>query len=129
MNDKKVNVNIVDGDEFFGQEVSISYNPTLFNIDFRRITSRVDMRSNDANVVVLRHNVVILEPYVVKNLIEIMQKSVERYETEFGKIEIPEQIKKLEKKVKKEIEGKSNNNTNKNQNNNVIEYKNPSYFG
>lgn len=121
MNDKKLNLNIVDGDEFFAQEISMSYNPTLFNVDFRRITSRVDMRSNDSNVLVLRHNVVILEPHVVKKFIEVMQKSIERYEQEFGTITVPEQIKKLEKKVKSELKKKTSSD--------VIGFSTPSYFG
>lgn len=121
MSEKKLNLNIVDGDEFFAQEASVSYNPTLFNLDFRRITSRIDMRSNDSNVLVLRHNVVILEPYVAKKLVEIMQKSIERYEQEFGAIVIPEQIKQLEKKVQSELEKKTASN--------VVEFTTPTYFG
>jgi len=119
-NEKKLNVTINDGDEFFAHEVSVSYNPTLFNIDFRRISSRVDMRSNDANVLVLRHNVVILEPYVIKKLIEVLQKAVDKYESEFNKIETPDAIKKLESKLKVELEKQNNHN--------VVDYA-PNYFG
>jgi len=122
MNEKKLNVNINDGDEFFAQEASVSYSPTLFNLDFRRITSRIDMRSNDANVLVLKHNVIMLEPYVVKKLMEILGRAVDKYEKEFGKIETPESVKKLEAKVKKQIQTQSKDND-------ELGYIGPNYFG
>jgi len=123
MNEKKLNVNINDGEEFFAQEASISYNPTLFNLDFRRITSRVDMRSNEANVLVLRHNVIMLEPHVMKKMIEIMTRAIEKYEKEFGVIETPESVKKLEEKVKKQVQLQTKDQ------NTELDYVGPNYFG
>lgn len=123
-NEKKLNININEGDEFFAQEASVSYNPTIFNLDFRRLTPRIDMRTAESNIILLRHNVVMLEPYVAKKMLELLSTAVEKYEKDFGKIEVPEPIKKMEDKLKKQIHDQ-----NQNAAANSTDYINPGYFG
>lgn len=122
--ERKLNININDGDEFFAQEASITYNPSLFNIDFRRITSRVDMRSNDTNVIVLKHNVIMLEPYVAKKIHEILGKAIEKYENEFDEIKTPLPVQKMEEKLKKKIQEQGEKTKD-----NTVNFVSPNYFG
>ena len=64
--DKKINVSINEGKEFFAHEASINFNPMQFILDFRSVTPRVDPRSREAPTIVMRHNVVMLDPYHVQ---------------------------------------------------------------
>ena len=98
--EKKVNIGINDGMEFFAHETSINFNPTQFILDFKCITPRVDPRNKEGPTLVLRHNVIIIDPYHAKKLQELLGSVVGKYEKEFGKIEKPKQLKKAEKKIK-----------------------------
>ncbi len=100
MPEKKINMTISDGDSFFSHESSINFSPTQFILDFRCITPRIDARSQNATLA-LKHNVVMMEPYHAKQFLGILSKVVKKYESEFGKIDKPNSLKKLEKKRKK----------------------------
>lgn len=100
MSDKKINMTISDGDSFFSHESSVNFSPTQFILDFRCITPRIDARSDRATLA-LKHNVVMMEPHHAKQFLGILSKVVKKYESEFGKIDKPSSIKKLEKKKKK----------------------------
>ena len=100
-------LNIDDGDSFFAHEMSVNFNPTQFILDFKNITPRVDMRSKDRPSLNLKHNVVMVEPYHFKLMIDLMKKIMKKYEDEYGKIEKPQTLKKAEQRRKKMIkEGK-----------------------
>ncbi len=113
---QKINMSIMDGDAFFSHETSINFSPTQFILDFRCITPRVDARSQTATIA-LKHNVVMMEPYHAKQFLNVLSQVVKKYESEFGKIDKPDSIKKLEKKkkIKTTKEGKT--------------VESPSYFG
>lgn len=113
---KKVNVNIRDGQVFFAHETAVNFNPTQIIFDFKCITPRIDLRSKEGAFVTIDHNVVITEPYHAKKISELLSKVVKNYEKEFGKIEKPKALEKMEKKRKKE-KGKSE------------KKQAPSYFG
>lgn len=98
---KNVNMNIQDGDAFFAHELSINFNPLQFIFDFKCVTPRVDPRSRESIVLNLKHNVVMMDPFHAKRMLELMAKVVKDYEKEFGKIEKPKQLEKYEKKAKK----------------------------
>ena len=100
MVEKKVNVSINEGDVFFAHEMAINFNPTQFIFDFKSITPRVDPRAQQTPVVVIKHNVVLIDPYHAKKILELMARVVNKYEDEFGEIEKPKQIEKFEKKRK-----------------------------
>lgn len=99
--EKKVNMTIKDKEAFFAHEVSINFNPMNFILDFKNVTPRVDPRSNEGLVLYMEHNVVIVDPYHAKRLVELFAKVVGDYEKEFGKIEAPPALKKYEEKMKK----------------------------
>src|SRR3989338_1760023 len=98
---KNVKFNINDGGDFFAHETSVHFSPTQFVIDFKSITPRIDPRSTDGMVYSLKHNVILLEPYHTKQLIELLQNVQKRYEKEFGKITKPKAIALAEKKSEK----------------------------
>ena len=96
-----MHINIDEGEAFFSHEISVNYGPTQFVLDFKNITPRIDMRSKEAGVLALKHNVVLLDTLTAKNLAEMLAKIVKKYEKDFGKIEKSEAVKKYEKKHKK----------------------------
>ncbi len=96
-----VNLNISDGDTFFANEVSINFNPSHFFVDFKCISPRVDPRNQNGATFSLKHNVVIIEPYAIKEMAKMMQDIITRYEKDFGRIEKPKPAKTAEKKKKK----------------------------
>jgi hypothetical protein len=55
---KKVKFDIDNGREFFADEVGVIHNPIKIILDFRSITPRIDVRNQDFQPLVLRHNVI-----------------------------------------------------------------------
>lgn len=99
MEDIRVNVN--DGSEFLADEVSISHSPIRFILDFKNITPRLDIGEN-APRMVLRHNIIILDPYFAKDLLRVLQENLDKYEAKYGAIKKPEVLEKAEKQAVKE---------------------------
>ncbi len=118
MQEEKVNLNIIDGDTFFAHELAINFNPMQFIFDFKSITPRVDPRSQTRASISLKHNVVMVDPFHAKKIYNLLEKTLKRYEDEFGAIEKPKALKALEKKQKQK-EGADGKN----------EDSIPSYFG
>jgi len=100
MVEKKLNLSINEGDVFFAHEVALNFNPTQFIFDFKSITPRVDPRSQQNPVVSIKHNIVLVDPYHLKKIYELMGRVIKKYEDEFGKVEKPKAIEKFEKKRK-----------------------------
>ena len=98
--EKGINLVIKDGDEFFSHETSVHFTPLQFIFDFKCVTPRIDPRGKDKPTFHMRHNVVMLDPYHAKQMINILHAAVENYEKKFGKINKPKAISKLEKKSK-----------------------------
>lgn len=99
MAEQQINLNISDGDSFFAHQVSINFNPTTIHLDFKNITPRVDERG-PAPTLVLKHNLVCLDPYHATMFRQLLDKVIKDYETQFGKIEKPKALKNMEKKMK-----------------------------
>ena len=99
--EKKLNVSINEGNEFFAHEMSINFNPTQFVFDFRCITPRIDIRTRDAPVLNIKHDIIIVEPWHAKEILRVLTNVIENYEKQFGKIEKPKAIKIMEKKQSK----------------------------
>ena len=98
---KNLNFSVDNGDEFFAHETSINFNPSQFIFDFKSVTPRVDVRDRQNPIIVIKHNVVMADPYHAKKVAELLNNVIRRYEKEFGVIEKSKAIKKLEKKSKK----------------------------
>lgn len=112
----KINISISDGDAFFAHQASINFNPTMLFLDFKNITPRIDERSPSRATLVMKHNVIMLEPYHALVFRDLLNRVLKDYEKEFGKIEKPQSIKNLEKKKGSASKEKENEDA-------------PSYFG
>jgi hypothetical protein len=99
---KKINMTINDGQTFYAHELSINFNPLQFIFDFKNVTPRIDPRSKDGNVLFMIHNVVIVDPYHAKEICNLLNEVIKKYETEFGEIEKPKALKTIEKKMEKD---------------------------
>lgn len=107
MEEKQINVGINEGDNMFAHETTVTFNPTQFIFDFKSITPRIDMRNKAGHSLVIKHNVVLMDPFQAKGLVELMKKVITDYEKKFGKIEKPKQIVKAEKKNKENAKKKT----------------------
>jgi hypothetical protein len=110
MEQKNINVSINEGDAFFCHELSLNYNPLQFVFDFKSITPRVDIRTKQSGgpIINIKHNVVMVDPYHAKKMLELLERVVKDYEKDFGKITKPKAVEKMEKNMntktdKKEI--------------------------
>lgn len=101
---KKINLSINDGHPFYAHELSINFNPMQFIFDFKNVTPRIDPRSRDRNTLCMIHNVVMTDPFHAKQILELLQEVVKKYEKEFGKIDKPKALKLLEKKIQKDTQ-------------------------
>lgn len=99
---QNVNLNINDGEAFFANEVSINFNPLNFFIDFKCVSPRIDPRNQTGATFALKHNVIILDPYAIKEMSKMMTDIVTRYEKDFGKIEKSKPMKEADKARKKQ---------------------------
>ncbi len=108
----KVKFDISNGESFFADEAGVIHNPLKIIMDFRSVTPRVDMR--EFQTLVLKHNVVVMDPYTAKNFSDILKKNITNYEKQYGKIKMPESLKEYNKKSKSKSKGKK---------------ESPTYFG
>ena len=107
MKDKKVKFDIENGLSMYADEAGVIFNPLKISFDFRSITPRVDVRNKEFQTLVLRHNVITMDPYTAKKFLEILEKNLKNYEKQFGKIQKPKALAKLEKKAKKKSKEES----------------------
>ena len=76
---EKINLNINDGDAFYAHQASINFNPIMFFLDFKNITPRIDERSASKATIVVKHNLVMIEPYhamLFRNLLDKVIKDL-----------------------------------------------------
>lgn len=99
MEDIRVNVN--DGGEFLADEVSISHSPIRFILDFKNVTPRLDI-GDSAPRMVLRHNVLVVDPYFARDMLRVLKENIDKYEKKYGPIKRPEVLEKAEKQAAKE---------------------------
>ncbi len=104
--DKKVKFDIDNGQAFFADEVGIIHNPLKIMLDFRSITPRVDVRNQDFQPLVLKHNLIMMDPYTAKTFIDAMRQNMANYEKQFGKIKKPEALRRMEKQNSKKANQK-----------------------
>jgi hypothetical protein len=115
---KSINLGVDDGKEFFAHETSVNFNPTQFIFDFRCITPRIDPRSREIPFIALKHNVIMVDPWHAKEILRILNNSVQKFEEQFGTIEQPKAVQKYLKDAKKMQKKEPS-----------LETQTPSYFG
>ena len=97
---KKINLSINEGAEFFAHELSINFNPTQFIFDFKCITPRNDLRSKEVPHLNIKHNVILTDVFHAKQIYELLGKVLGDYEKKYSKIEMPKALKKAKKQAK-----------------------------
>ena len=95
-----INMNIQDGGAMFAHEMSVNFSPTQFILDFKMITPRNDPRGKGRPSFLMQHNVILLDPWHAKKIIEVLEATVKKYEEEYGKVTKPKALTKAEKKQK-----------------------------
>jgi hypothetical protein len=99
MAQEQINLNISEGEPFFAHEVTVNFTPLQLTLDFKCITPRSDPRAKKPSFH-LKHNVIMLDPWHAKTLLDVLNSVVQKYEQEFGKIQKPKALAKAEKKQK-----------------------------
>lgn len=98
MEEKKINVSISEGQEFFAHEVTVNFNPTQMILDFKCITPRSDPRNQQGPTIAIRHNIVLMDVYHAQMFHQLLGSIISRYEKEFGKIKKPKAVEEAEKR-------------------------------
>jgi hypothetical protein len=99
-NKDPINIQISDGEPFFAHEMTTNFTPTQFSLDFKCISPRTDPRSKKASFL-LKHNVIMVDPWHAKLLVGVLNNVVKKYEEEYGVIKKPKALEAAEKKQKK----------------------------
>lgn len=89
-------IDVENGIEFTADEASVSHSPVKFMIDFRSVTPRIETGSKEPRMV-MRHNVVRVDPYFAKELLSVLKDNIEKFEKKFGTIEKPKALEQAEK--------------------------------
>ena len=107
---KVMKVNIDSGGPgFFSDFVTIFHNPRNFIIDFQQTTPRYTRIGNEKpqQTMYVRHNTIILNPQVTKELLKVLNENMEKYENKFGKLEIKKTLSGKTKSSRKNDHTKS----------------------
>jgi len=92
-------------DAFFSNSISVLHSASNFVLDFKQIMPRVEaMGDKKETMLVSKHNTIVIDPGLAKNLVEILDDMVKKYEKKFGKIKVEK--KKIEKDTIKAEVGK-----------------------
>jgi len=91
---RKINVNIDHREPaFFSDYLVVSHSPSKFILDFVQVTPRFDRIGDDMQQsIVMKHKTIMVDPQVAKNILEILDDNIKKYEKNFGKIKV-EKIK------------------------------------
>ncbi len=98
--EQEIRADAVNGDEFLAEEVSVSHSSIRFVIDLKAITPRMDIASQPPRMVI-RHNVVLMDPHFAKEFLSVLQDNIGKYESKFGTIKKPEALIRQEMQMRK----------------------------
>ncbi len=75
------------GPAFFSDAATIRFNEAKFALDFKQTSPRTDeLPDGPHDSIVIHHNVIVVDPLMAKNLVDVMDNLVKKYEKQFGKI-------------------------------------------
>lgn len=103
---RQINVQIDNGcDVFHGDFITIAHKQGEVLFDFRQATPRFNPGPGGQNAqnIVIKHNVVSMNPILAKNFLQILKRNIENYEKKFGKINVPKEKKAQSKKEPEEM--------------------------
>ncbi|HIG98537.1 TPA: DUF3467 domain-containing protein [Candidatus Woesearchaeota archaeon] len=99
------NVEVQNGVDFFADQVSVSHNPLRFVIDFTRTAPRIDGSATSQPRLVMSHNVVLVDPYLAVEFINVLKDNIAKYEKRYGKINRPASLRKIDEESKRSGKG------------------------
>lgn len=98
MQDQKINaVQNFDNNPILSDHQTISHAPDKFLIDFKGINPQ--FTPDNQPTMIINHKLVLLEPYIAKEFLKILQENIQKFEEKYGEIKIPESIKTAQKEV------------------------------
>lgn len=92
-------VNNADNKPFLSNEQTVAHQSDKFVLDFRSVYPQFVQAQG---MIILNHQVILLDSYNAKMLLNVLKESIDRYEKKFGEIKKPETLIKAEKDLKKE---------------------------
>lgn len=98
---QQVNVEVQNGTEFFADQVSVSHNPLRFVIDYTRTAPRIDGSNTSQPRLVMSHNVILMDPYLAVEFMNVLKDNIAKFEKRYGKITRPAALKKIEEESRK----------------------------
>ncbi|MBI5391208.1 DUF3467 domain-containing protein [Candidatus Woesearchaeota archaeon] len=98
---EKIQFTIDDGMEFFTDEIGVMHNPIRFFIDFKRTTPRSDQRNAEFQPLITRHQVIVMDPFLAKNFLDVLGRNIKDYEKKFGAVQKPKALVKAIAKNKR----------------------------
>lgn len=76
------------GSAFRADAVTVMHSPRKVMLDFKLTTARLDaVEGEQRQTVVVEHDAVEMDPALAKELVELLQDNLERYEEKHGEIE------------------------------------------
>ncbi len=98
---KKVNMHVDLGREvFYANNITVFNNQNEFIIDFSQTTPRMDLiEGKQVLSYVTKHNAVILSPLQAKVFLQILKDNIDKYESQFGKIQVPKRKRRKKDKL------------------------------
>lgn len=97
-----------DKNPMLSNHQTIGHQPDKFVLDFKNTHPQFSPDAQAAMVV--NHRTILLDPHVAKNFLETLKNNIEKFEEQYGKIEIPENIEKA-KKTREEQQEEAVNST------------------
>ncbi len=97
----QINVEVQNGQDFYADQVSVSHNPLKFILDFTRTTPRIDGNATSQPRLVMSHNVLLIDPYLLIEFVDVMKDNIAKYEKRYGKITKPAPLKRVDEEMKK----------------------------
>ncbi len=87
---RRINVNVDYAEPgFFTDSITISHSPNKFIFDFVQVTPRFDRIGPEMQQsLAVKHNTIIMDPVMAKNILEILKDNLGKYEKNFGEIKV-----------------------------------------
>jgi len=95
--EKKVpGIQELDKSPLFCNQMTVSHTPAQFFLDFRLVYPQ--FAPDNSQTTVVQHRTVVFEPYHLKEVINVLQENIRRYEKDYGEISVPQAIENAKKK-------------------------------
>ncbi len=88
----------LDNSPLLANQYTLSHQAEKFVLDFKGLFPQ--FTHDNKPQLIINHKTVLLEPYAAKEFLKTMQDNIKKYEEKFGKIKVPQHVKKARKKTK-----------------------------